>query len=177
MAEPVSIQTLLTYLTLISVPVGVFYHIMTLNNTKQNRRITLTTTLMQPFMRSEGSSDMMDLLFMDWSDLEDYKSKYDSRVNPENFRKRVAVWKHFNTIGLLYRKGFLDLETIEASSMTIIENLWRKFKPVMEMYRQSDLHETAYEHWEYLAEKISELYPETLRYDDEVLGFKKKDES
>jgi hypothetical protein len=131
---------------------------------------------MQPFMTSEGSKDMMTVLFMDWTDLEDFKRKYDSTVNPESFRTRVAVWKHFNTIGLLYRKGLLDLETVEAASMTIIENLWRKFKPIVEMYRQSDLHESAYEHWEYLAEKIYEMYPETETYDPVDLGFKKRDE-
>ena len=43
MAEPLTLQTLLTYLTLISVPVGVFYHIMTLNNTSKNQRQTLDT--------------------------------------------------------------------------------------------------------------------------------------
>jgi len=42
-AEPVSLQTLLTYLTLISVPVGVFYHVMTLRNTQRNRKLQLET--------------------------------------------------------------------------------------------------------------------------------------
>jgi hypothetical protein len=41
MAEPVSIQTMLTYLTLISVPVGVFYHIMTLRNQSRTRQVQL----------------------------------------------------------------------------------------------------------------------------------------
>lgn len=43
MAEPVSLQTLLTYLTLISVPVGIFYYIMTLRNNSKNQRQTLDT--------------------------------------------------------------------------------------------------------------------------------------
>ena len=41
MAELVSLQTLLTYLTLISVPIGVFYHIMTLRNTRKNQQLIL----------------------------------------------------------------------------------------------------------------------------------------
>ena len=39
----VDIQTVLTYLTLISVPVGVAYHIMTLNNTRKNQQMQLDT--------------------------------------------------------------------------------------------------------------------------------------
>jgi hypothetical protein len=37
------IQTALTYLTLISVPVDVFYHIMTLRNTRRNQELQLET--------------------------------------------------------------------------------------------------------------------------------------
>ena len=41
MAETISLQTLLTYLTLISVPVGVFYHILTLRNSQKTRELSL----------------------------------------------------------------------------------------------------------------------------------------
>ena len=44
MAEPVSLQTLLTYLTPISIPVGVIYHIMTLRNTRKNKQPQLKTS-------------------------------------------------------------------------------------------------------------------------------------
>jgi hypothetical protein len=39
----IDLQTVLTYLTLISVPVGVFYHIMTLRNTRKNQQLILET--------------------------------------------------------------------------------------------------------------------------------------
>jgi len=44
MAEPVSLQTLLTYLTLISIPVGVIYYIMTLRNTRKNKQPLMKTS-------------------------------------------------------------------------------------------------------------------------------------
>jgi len=46
----IDIQTVLTYLTLISVPVGVFYHIMTLNNTRKNQEMQLETRQTQIFL-------------------------------------------------------------------------------------------------------------------------------
>ena len=46
----VDIQTLLTYLTLISVPIGIFYYIMTLNNTRKNQQMQLETRQAQLFM-------------------------------------------------------------------------------------------------------------------------------
>ena len=127
MAEPITLQTLLTYLTLISVPVGVFYYIMTLNNTRQNQRITLTTTLLEPFMTVKGNLILMDLLNMEWNDLDDYKRKYDHRVNSENFAKRAAVFNRLESLGLFYRRGLLDLETLRSGGGTVMVLLWRKF--------------------------------------------------
>jgi hypothetical protein len=174
----VDVQSISITFAALSFIVAATYYAMNLMEIRRSRRITLTTTLIQPFMTAEGSRDIMDLmLYMDWNDLDDYKSKYDHRVNPENFIKRVAVWKLFDTIGLLYRKGLLDLETIESGSSMIIENLWRKFKPVIEMYRETDYHRSAWGNWEYLAEKLHETYPETVPYDARTLGFKKEIES
>jgi len=54
MVEPVNLQTVLTYLTLISIPVGVIYHIMTLRNTRKTRELTLRARA--PYLYSYGHS-------------------------------------------------------------------------------------------------------------------------
>ena len=143
---------------------GFTYYVLNLMETRRSRRITLTTTLMQHFMTKEGSREITDLISMEWSDLDDYKRKYDHRVNLENFSMRIAVWRLFDSIGLLYRKGLLDLETINSGSTGIIPSLWRKFKPVVEMYRETDFHRSTWENWEYLAERLQEAYPETVPF-------------
>jgi hypothetical protein len=165
MAEPITLQTLLTYLTLISVPVGVFYYIMTLNNTRQNQRITLTTTLLEPFMTVEGNLILMDLLKMEWNDLDDYKRKYDHRVNSENFARRAAVFNRLESLGLFYRRGLLDLETLRSGGHTIMVLLWRKFKPIVEMYRITDADKSLYKNWEYMALSVYKEYPESVSLD------------
>lgn len=151
--------------TIFGVIGGFTYYVMNLMEARRNRRITLTTTLMQHFMTSEASRDTADLFSMEWSDLDDYHSKYDHRVNPDNFAKRIAVWRLLDSIGLLYRKGLLDLETINSGSTGIIPSLWRKFEPVIEMYRETDFHGSTWENWEYLAGKLHEAYPETVAFD------------
>jgi hypothetical protein len=128
-------------------------------------------------MTKEGSREIADLFSMEWSDLDDYKNKYDHRVNLENFSLRIAVWRLFDSIGLLYRKGLLDLETINSGSTGVIQSLWRKFKPVVEMYRETDFHRSTWENWEYLAEKLHEAYPETVAFDDSDFVSKKESES
>jgi hypothetical protein len=47
-----TLQTVLTFVTLISVPVGVFYHIMTLRNQKQSRQASLFMQLYDTYARA-----------------------------------------------------------------------------------------------------------------------------
>ena len=58
------------------------HYVMNLREVKRNRRITLTTTMLQPFMTEEGFNQINDLLEMEWSDIDDFKRKNDSSVNP-----------------------------------------------------------------------------------------------
>jgi hypothetical protein len=53
----INIQALLTYLTLISIPVGVTFHIMTLNNTRKNQQQQLETRQAQLFMQMYNKLD------------------------------------------------------------------------------------------------------------------------
>ena len=78
-------------------------------------------------MTVEGNLILMDLLNMEWNDLDDYKRKYDHRVNSENFAKRAAVWNRLESLGLFYRRGLLDLETLRSGGGTVMVLLWRKF--------------------------------------------------
>jgi hypothetical protein len=158
-------QMVLSTLQTAGLLVGIYYYIMTLNNTRQNQRITLTTTLLEPFMTVEGNQIIMDLIKMEWNDLDDYKRKYDHRVNSENYAKRAAVWKRLESLGLFYRRGLLDLETLRAGGDMIIVALWRKFKPVIEMYRKTDYNKSSNKNWEYLAESLYKEFPETVLAD------------
>ena len=136
---------------------GLSYYVTNIRESRRNRRITLTTTMFQPFMTTEGNQKMMDLLSMEWDSIEDYMEKYDSKVNPNNASKRMSMWTLCNTIGLLFREGYLDFNTLISSSGGWIGTLWLKFKPVIETYRGTHYTEKAYEDFEYLADKIIEF--------------------
>jgi len=136
--------------------IGLTYYIFNIRELRRNRRITLTNTVLQPFMTVEGNQLIMDLWGMEWSDLEDYKTKYDHRTNPENYAKRIALWNTCENIGTLYREGLLDLKTLYSGSQGVIGVLWLKFQPVISMYRESDYDKRAYENFEYVALKMDE---------------------
>ena len=146
-------------ITATSVTIAAIFYVINLRETTKNRKITLTTTLMHPFcMTEEGMRLFIDLTAMNWKDIEDFKAKYDSRVNPENYSKRFAFWNMCENFGRLYREGLIDLETLYGGSNFLIQISWTKFKPVIEAYRGGDFSVNHLENWEYLAGKLNEFH-------------------
>jgi hypothetical protein len=143
--------------------IGLTYYIMNIREVRHNRKITLTTTMLQHFMTGEGYRNIMELTGMQWDSLDDFMQKYDHRVNRENAAKRIALWNTCNTIGGLYRDGMLDLKTVYNSSGGIICNIWYKFKPIIEYYRITDYDDIAYKDFEYLASELEKKYRGGLR--------------
>jgi hypothetical protein len=140
----------------LSIGIAASYYAMNMREIRRSRRITLTTTVLEPFMTVEGNQLFIDLMAMTWNDLDDYIKKYDHRLNPESFAKRMSMWNRCNTIGALYREGLLDLKTLYVGSGRTITWLWNKFRPVIEMYRGTDFEGTAFKDWEHLAERLLE---------------------
>ena len=110
MAEPVSIQTLLTYLTLISVPVGVFYHIMTLRNTRKNQELQLETRQTQLFMEiyktyasKQFQKDLEQMRYVwEFEGLDDFFYKYGVENNPDDHAiwDQAVMWQFLHWVSL-----------------------------------------------------------------------------
>ena len=145
MAEPFTLQTLLTYLTLISVPVGVFYHIMTLRNTRRNQELQLESRQAQMFMQvfqediiHRGPHGLMDLLDWEFSDADDFDAKYGREVNPEAY-KSYSYWTNYmEGMGVMVREGYINIRLIALLSSGAVKSLWRKFQPLI--YEERERH-------------------------------------
>ncbi len=157
MVELVVLQSLSYMAGALGVCIAAIYYVINLREMNKNRKITLTTTVMQPFVTEEGVKLLIDLINQEWSDLDDFMRRYDSRVNPENYAKRISMWNLCENCGRLYREGLLDIETLHGGSAYFIQLLWVKFKPIIEMYRKSDFTKGHYSNFEYVAEKLNEF--------------------
>jgi hypothetical protein len=141
----------------LGVCVAATYYVINLRETNRNRRLTLTTNLIQPIITKTTWNDFLELIEMNWTDLDDFKKKYDSRVNPDNFAKRMSIWSYCSLMGELYREGFIDLQRYN-SSYTIVRAMWMKFKPIIEMYRGNDFPVNAFSDFQIFAEKLIDYY-------------------
>ena len=162
------LETLLTYLTLISVPIGVFYHIMTLNNTRKNQQLQLETrqaslymglinTLTSPAFRkywhiSESAT---------WKDHADYTKKYPP--GSEELTAVTSMFVFFDSIGTLVKKQLIDIDLIDGSLALSIVILWRLFEPIIIGDRDYFQTQAMWEDFEYIYREIGtrEQYTQT----------------
>jgi hypothetical protein len=138
----------------LGVCVAAFYYVLNLRETNRNRRITFTNSIMQQMQSEEGEKRFIDCLNMQWTDFDDFWRKYDSRVNPENFAKRMSLWSHCESLGYLYNANLIDFDTVYNVGGDQVGWVWMKFKPIIEGYRRTDFSPNAYSNFEHLAEAL-----------------------
>jgi len=135
----IDLQTILTYLTLISIPIGVIYHIMTLNNTRKNQELTLKsqqlateTRQAQLFMQIYGFYDNKEFLKdygsistkYVYKDPKDWWEKYSSEVDIEAFSSWLRVGRFFDGVGILLNRNLIEREIIYELLGDVIQGSW-----------------------------------------------------
>jgi len=160
----VDLETVLTYLTLISVPVGIFYYIMTLNNTRKNQQQQLETRQAHLFMtlyetaRSREFRRQYYALTMQqtWNSYEEYLEKYGPTSNMDVFSDHGALIEYFDGIGVLLKKDLVDLEMVKELLFTMIVKTWEKLGPVIIEARKIDVARSElYKNFEYLYNEVT----------------------
>jgi len=185
MAEPVSLQTLLTYLTLISVPVGVFYHIMTLRNTRKNQQMQLETRQIQLYMQFHEKMSTRDFReawdeIMDewsWTGYEDFMKKYGPYENPDAWWKFNSIRTLFEQLGILAKEGSVNVQVIYDWLGGTPIYLWDKFEPIIDAMRiewESPPKGMFSEHFEDLVYVLREIRENDIRDLDNRLRRRKQ---
>jgi hypothetical protein len=133
MAEPVSIQTMLTYLTLISVPVGVFYHIMTLRNQSRTRQVQLFMQIYNRWTDPIFQENFLEVTNRDWKDFDDYNKKYGT-IHEE--AKRRTIGQYFEGIGVLVYRNFIDVSLVDDMMSSFVFGFWEKYESIIKNNRE-----------------------------------------
>jgi hypothetical protein len=141
MVDLILLQTVSYIAAATSVCLAALYYALNLREANRNRRMALTTSLMQSFISEEGVKRFMDLANMQWTDFDDYY--------------RVAYWNACEVLGYQYREGIIDIGTLNAACTQLITTIWAKFKPIIEEYRKFDYAKNTYENWEHLANEMN----------------------
>ena len=152
----IDLQTVLTYLTLISIPEGVFYHIMTLRNQQKARKSAMLVNFQRERSSVEDQLTYAYIQNMEWIDYDDYQNKYGRKTNSEDWAKIQAYLNKFEDIGLMVRRGLVDIDDMYDLSLRSIPSLGKKFEPIVMESRRRGYTQYLKE-FEYLVEGLHKV--------------------
>lgn len=93
----------------------------------------------------------------EWTDFDDYWSKYSPRNNPEaNITRRVAR-NYYVALAEMVRMGDLDIELLYALNPSGVTRYWEKIGPIAHTFRERNNYPDYLKQIEYLALRVTEL--------------------
>jgi hypothetical protein len=137
MVDLVTLQTISYMAGALGVCLAALSFVFNMRASAKSRNVALFTNVMQTLNSEEGWRKYLEVMSMEWTDLEDYKRKYDSSINFENFIKRIWFWELGDYIGWQYRTGIVDMETIYSLGGKKLVSMWFKFKPIIYEFKKT----------------------------------------
>ncbi len=160
----VSVETISIVFTGLSISLAAFYYISTLRNAQRTQQQQLETRqaqlLMQIYSRldtPEKSRAFTDIFTWEFTDFEDYLTKYDPLKKPEEEYKLAGLVIYFEGIGTMVKEGFIDIHQVATLIGGAAVRFWSKFDPIKEEIRKH----MNYPRW---ASETEYLYYELLKY-------------
>ncbi len=143
------IQTLIGYLTPISLTIGVIYYVMTLRNQKRARQIQIIRGV-----------DLLhvDVGFLLWEygDYDDLMSKYGPEANPEGWDNLMGRLLKLEETGVYVKEGLLDIRLVYLLNGGTITKSWELSKVLLKEHRIRNNWPRWFIEAEYLCKRIIE---------------------
>jgi hypothetical protein len=162
MAEPVTLQTLLTYLTLISVPVGVFYYISTLRNQNKARQAQLYNSIWNQSMNNPHFQKLyMRFISLQWDNFDEFLEIFPyNDFESENTMAYWGIALFFEGITPLVKEGLLEIRFLTGTIGGLLISFWNRIEPIIDEAREHYQNKKFLEDTEY-------LYNELMKYLEE----------
>ena len=97
---------------------------------------------------------------MEWDDFDDFLSKYDSDVNPEDGAKRYSSWMWADGMGYLLYHDLIDADMAYWLTGAGLMRSWNQWEPIIKEYRER-MNDPELCFWfEYLVTRMKEMRDE-----------------
>ena len=141
MIDPLSLQVLRDIVTIFGVLAGLTYYVMTVRNQNKAIQAQLLMNLYESYRSTESRRQSLEIQSWDWKSPNEFFEKYRQEVNPDAWALWEAKASFFNGIGILLKKGLIDIELLDElltssvnrhwniMGMGVILTEWRKMLP------------------------------------------------
>jgi hypothetical protein len=178
----VDAQTVGVLVTAASVTVAAIYYVLNLRISQRNQELSLKTqelalksqqqnletrqaqlftSIYQNWSNPEFQNAWYDIIFT-WkcSDYDDFMEKYGPYKNLGAWTRRAAIGTHLEGVGVLVKKGLVDVHMVDDLMSGYIIGYWEKFGSVTNEMRRVLNSPTFSENVEYLYNEVKRIYVE-----------------
>jgi len=75
-------------------------------------------------------------MVFDWKDFDDWTERYNERTNPEAIAAFSSVILFYGGIGVLVRRGLVDIGLVYELMATSIKGFWGRYEPIIKGDRE-----------------------------------------
>ena len=154
----IELSTVRDLVAIASFIIALGYYIVNIRHQKQSRQAQLFTSVYQTL----NDKDFFELPWileadMQYSDYDDFMQKYGLESNREAYMGFHRLLSYYEGIGVYVKNGLINAEIIDDFMSGDIISIWEKYEPFTLEFRKRKKSPYAYEHFEYLYNKIKPI--------------------
>jgi hypothetical protein len=152
----VDIQTIGVLVTATSVTIAAIYYIITLRSNNKTRQAQLFMQIYSHVQEPEFMKNWNEVMDRDWKELVESLKAGGAKTPFQNV-SWLSVAMYFEGIGVLLKKGLIDIDFVYELMPTRASSYWAKFEPFYKMVRETMNFPQAGRNVEYLAGEMNKI--------------------
>jgi hypothetical protein len=136
MVDLVVLQSLSYVAGAVGVLLAALNYVISTRNADKARQATLFMGIYKDLTQIGPFTLSTELMQTRWTDIADFKSKYDSSVNVDNYVKRTCIWNWLDGIGVLAKERLIDERLIYQTMGDYVSYQWIKWRDIIRHYRE-----------------------------------------
>jgi hypothetical protein len=144
MMVEITYQMVLSTLQTVGLLVGIYYYVMTLQNTKKNQEISLRNQenaletrqaqlfmeMYRDFKRPDVQKAFHDIWRVwEWESFDDFQEKYVQ--NWDEWNKYMLIYSIYEGLGVLIYRKLIDVKMIDELMSSYVTRFWDKLSPIL----------------------------------------------
>ena len=158
-------------ITAVGVIAALINYVITSRRAEKNDRLILETRQAQLYMQIYNRWNSNEMVHAygqvryayQWSDLNDWKSKYSPDVDPESYAHYAILITFFEGLGVLVKKRLIDISLVEDLLSQRVVWCWEHIRSIAFDARKQLNDPTQYDHFEFLYHEMKHRQRMTSR--------------
>ena len=116
---------------------GLTYYFITVRNQHKTRKAQLLMGLYDTYRSPEFRTQWSDVINQEWDNFDDFWEKYGRDTNSDAWVNWISVISYFHGIGVLLKKGLIDIDLVEELLVNIIFISWARMESNLKGFRET----------------------------------------